>query len=98
MYSTNKVKKMIKQINMNKGSKYKVTETSARHGEHTYTVHNLVAEYEDGGVYFGDDEEVIRDNRYALMGIVVDSVIHIIIEDKLIEIVFENNSIKIELI
>lgn len=83
---------------MNTVSEYKVTESSVRHGEHTYTVHNLVVEYENGGVYFGDDEEVIRDNGYALMGIVVDSVIHIIIEDKLIEIIFENNIIKIELI
>ena len=98
MYSTNKVKKMIKQINMNKGSKYKVTETSARHGEHTYTVHNLVAEYEAGGVYCGDGEEVIYDNGYALMGFLVDFVIDIIIEDKIIEIIFENNIIIIELI
>ena len=54
---------------------------------------------QDGGVYFGDDEEVILNNGYALVGFVVDSVgLIIIIEDKLIEIIFETNSIRIELI
>ena len=65
---------------------------------HTYTVHNLEAEMEDGGVYFGDVEEIIFNNQYDLMGFLIDSIIDIVFSDKIIEIMFDSNNIKIELI
>ena len=102
MCSMNKIKKLIKQFDVNidryEVAKYKVTETSDRHGEHSYIVHNIGAEYEDGGVYFGDIENIIFDNQYALMGFLVESVKDVTVTDKLIDIVFEFNSIKIELL
>ena len=102
MCSTKKVKKIIKQLQTNLDlyeiPEYKVTEISTRHGEHTYIVHKLEAEYEDGGVYFGDLEKKILTNQYALMGFLISSVKDVIIENKIIEIFFDSNSILIELV
>lgn len=96
-----KVQKMIKQLNMNldlyKMPEYMITETSIYNGDHTYIVHNLQAECEDGGVYFGDLEEKIITYQYALTGFLVDSVVDIVIQDENIEILFNTNSIKIKL-
>lgn len=102
MCNANKIEEIIKQFDTNidryEMAKYKVTEISPRLGNHTYIVHNLEAEYENGGVYFGDIENVISDNQYSLMGFLIDSIINIIFEDKCITIAFRSNSIKIELV
>ena len=78
--------------------RYDVTEKSERNGEHTYAVYNLMAEVEDGEIYFWDKEDVIFNNQYALVGFLIDSIIDIIFEDKFIAIIFRSNSIKIELV
>ena len=100
MCNKTKVRKLIKQINMNEDlnemPEYRVTETSSRHGENTYNIYNLEVEYENGEIYFGDLEEKIIASGYALMGFLVSSVKDIIIECNVIEIFFEINSIKIE--
>lgn len=102
MSNAKKVEKLIKQLNNNldlyEVPKYKIIESSIKNMGHTYTVHNLEAEMEDGGVYFGDVEEIIYNNQYVLMGFLVDSIVDIIFEDKIITIVFKSNSIKIELV
>ena len=97
-----KVKKLIKQLNSNlelyAEPEYKITEKSEKNGEHLYIVHNLDAEIEDGGVYFGDMNNVICNNQYALMGFLVDSIIDIKFEDKVTTIIFRSNSIIIEFV
>ena len=102
MSNAKKVEKLIKQLNTNldlyEVPKYKIIESSIKNMGHTYAVHNLEAEVEDGEVYFGDVEEIIFDNQYALMGFLVDSIIDIVFSDKIIEIMFDSNNIKIELI
>lgn len=79
-------------------SKYMITEESAKNTGCKYIVHNLIAETEDGGVYFGDTEDIILSNQYALIGFLVSSVKDIIFVDNVINIIFETNTIKIELI
>lgn len=102
MTNESKVKKLIKQLNTNLDlyeiPKYKITEISDRNGKNSYTVHSLEAEMEDGGVYFGDIEEIIFNNQYTLMGFLVDSIVNIKFEDKVVIIIFKSNSIVIEFV
>ena len=53
---------------------------------------------EDGEVYFGDMNNIIYNNQYALMGFLVDSIIDIKFEDKVTTIIFRSNSIIIEFV
>lgn len=102
MTKERKVKKLIKQLSTNldlyEAPKYKITEKSERNGEYTYTVQNLIGEMEDGEVYFGDLEVIIFNNQYALMGFLIDSIVDIIFENKVVTIIFRLNNIKIELV
>jgi hypothetical protein len=102
MTNESKVKKLIKQLNTNLDlyeiPKYKITEISDRNGKNSYTVHSLEAEMEDGGVYFGDMNDVIFNNQYALMGFLINSIVNIKFEDKVTTIMFRSNSIAIEFV
>ena len=97
-----KVNKLIKQLDSNLNNyaepEYKITEKSEKGGEYLYIVHNLDAEMEDGAIYFGDMNNVIYNNQYALMGFLVDSIIDIKFEDKVATIVFRSNSIRIKFV
>ena len=53
---------------------------------------------EDGGVYFGDMNDVIFNNQYALMGFLINSIVNIKFEDKVTTIMFRSNSIAIEFV
>ena len=96
------VRKLIKQLNSNlelyEEPEYKITEKSEKGGEHLYIVHNLDAEMKEGEIYFGDMNDVIYNNQYALMGFLVDSIVNIEFKDKLVTIIFKSNSIKIEFV
>ncbi len=102
MSNAKKVEKLIQQLDNNldlyEVPEYKIIESSIKNIGHTYTVHNLVAETEYEEVYFGDIEDIIYDNQYALMGFLVESIVDIIIDDNIIDIIFKSNNIKIELI
>ena len=102
MSNAKKVEKLIKQLNTNldlyETPKYMITESSIKNMGHTYTVHKLDAEVEDGEVYFRDVEEIIFDNQYALMGFLIDSIVDIKFEDKVVTIIFRSNSIIIEFV
>lgn len=97
-----KVEKVINQINSNLNSyaepEYRIVEKSNKLGKYAYTVHSLEAELEDGEVYFGDMNNIIFNNHYALVGFLIDSVIDIVFRDKLIKIIFQSSSIDIELV
>lgn len=97
-----KVQEVIKQLETNlvlyEEPEYRIVEISAVHGENSYIVHNLEVECENDEVYFCDKDDKIRDNGYALMGFLTKSVRDIIIDDRVIEIFFDSNSISIKLV
>jgi len=97
MVDGEKVQKMIQYFNNNKKAMYMVTEVS-RHRNSTYSVYKLNALLEDGEINFGDDKDVIYHEQYALMGFMVNTIEDIIFEDGVVNIMFEFNSIKIELL
>ena len=103
MGSINEVNELINQLNDNMGlfetTQYRVTETSLKNCKKTeYILHNLEADIEDGEVYFSDLKNDIRMKQLSLIGFLVESVKDIVFDEYFIQIMFDQSSIKIELI
>lgn len=99
---TTKLQEVINKLNTNMDLyeivEYAITETSLNNVTHTYTVYNIEAEIEDGEVYFGDIEGKILTEQYALGGFLACSVKDIMLNDNIIDILFNTNAINIKLI
>jgi len=95
----NLIQKLSDNLNLYKVVKYEIVENFQKNGERTYQLHNLLAEFEDDMVFFGDRDRILSmDVSYVLNGFLIGSIINIIVEEDIIEIYLKDGYIIINIV
>lgn len=95
-----KVQKLMKEFDANldlyERPKYKIIEMDRQ----SYILHSMITEYEDGALYFGDDENILLIKNSILNELLCSKIKDIIIQSKkyTIELSNEFGQVSIELV